>query len=96
MPSGDAFQSAVFTVFLSTLNINLLPLMLFHLCVCVGRVYYMCHWVADTIVATLIGVLAAKLVLSFENAEWFQLITDVVLWWRCFELTIWQYTALIS
>lgn len=78
MPSGDAFQSAVFTVFLSTLNLNPFMLLAFHLGVCIGRVYYMCHWVADTLVASIIGVVVARLVLSFENEEWFHLITDVV------------------
>lgn len=67
MPSGDAFQSAVFIVFLSTLEINPLTLMIFHLGVCLGRVYYMCHWIADTVVATVIGVVVAKLVLTFEQ-----------------------------
>ena len=54
-------------------------LLAFHLGVCIGRVYYMCHWVADTLVASIIGVVVARLVLSFENEEWFHLITDVVL-----------------
>lgn len=68
MPSGDAFQSAAFITFLSTFSFNPFVLMLFHLGVCVGRVYYMCHWVADTVVATIIGTLIAKLMLSFQNS----------------------------
>lgn len=79
MPSGDSFQSAVFVVFLSTLGVSTWLLVLFHVGVCIGRVYYMCHWIADTLVATMIGVAMANLVLTFEQAEWFSMITDVVL-----------------
>ena len=64
MPSGDAFQSAVYVVFLSTFNINPLALIAFHVAVCIGRVYYMCHWVADTMVSSLIGVLIARMLLQ--------------------------------
>ena len=63
MPSGDAFQSAVYVVFLSTFNINPLTLIAFHVAVCIGRVYYMCHWVADTMVSSIIGVLIARMLL---------------------------------
>lgn len=68
MPSGDAFQSAAFISFLSIFGLNPVYLILFHIGVCVGRVYYMCHWVADTVVATIIGTLVAKLMLSFEGS----------------------------
>lgn len=64
MPSGDAFQSAVFVVFLTTFNLPQLPLALFHLGVCLGRVYYMCHWLGDTIISTIIGSLLAKILLE--------------------------------
>ena len=64
MPSGDAFQSAVYVVFLSTFHINPFALIAFHVGVCIGRVYYMCHWVADTIVSSLIGVLIARMLLQ--------------------------------
>ncbi len=66
MPSGDAFQSAVFVVFLHSLNINPFILVLFHLGVCLGRVYYMCHWIADTVVSTIIGVMVARLLLLID------------------------------
>ena len=64
MPSGDAFQSAVFVIFLLELGLNPIFLAIFHIGVCVGRVYYMCHWVADTLVASIIGTLVAKMLLS--------------------------------
>ena len=64
MPSGDAFQSAVFVVFMYYLKINPFGLFLFHLAVCIGRVYYMCHWIADTFVASLIGMLVGKMLLE--------------------------------
>ena len=41
MPSGDAFQSAAFITFLSIFGLNPLYLILFHIGVCVGRVYYL-------------------------------------------------------
>ena len=66
MPSGDAFQSAVYITFLAIFNINPVVLIMFHLAVCIGRVYYMCHWVADTVVSTIIGVLVARLLLESE------------------------------
>lgn len=68
MPSGDAFQSAAFVTFLATFGLHPVSLILFHVGVCVGRVYYMCHWVADTLVASIIGTLVAKLILSFEGS----------------------------
>ena len=64
MPSGDAFQSAVFVVFMYSLKMNPIGLFLFHLAVCIGRVYYMCHWIADTFVASLIGMLVGKMLLE--------------------------------
>lgn len=56
MPSGDAIQSALFVVFLHYLNVPFIYLIIFHIGVCLGRVYYMCHWIADTIVASFLGV----------------------------------------
>jgi membrane-associated phospholipid phosphatase len=64
MPSGDAFQSAAFITFMSTLGLNPFGLLLFHIGVCLGRVYFMCHWVADTVVSSVLGVLVAKLLLT--------------------------------
>lgn len=55
MPSGDSIQSALFTCFLYSLGIPLPYLILFHFGVCLARVYYMCHWVLDTVVATILG-----------------------------------------
>ncbi len=55
MPSGDCIQSALFTGYLYSLGVPALPLAIFHIGVCLGRVYYMCHWVLDTAVATVLG-----------------------------------------
>ena len=55
MPSGDSIQSALFTTYLYCLGVPALPLAIFHVGVCVGRVYYMCHWVLDTVVSTILG-----------------------------------------
>ncbi len=56
MPSGDAIQSALFVVFLYHWNIPIIGLIIFHIGVCLGRVYYMCHWIADTVVASFLGM----------------------------------------
>ena len=56
MPSGDAIQSALFVTFLYYLNVHPIILIIFHVGVCLGRVYYMCHWLADTIVASFLGL----------------------------------------
>jgi putative flippase GtrA len=60
MPSGDAIQSALFVTFLYYLGLPVEYLFLFHLAVCLGRVYYMCHWVADTMVASVLGYFLGK------------------------------------
>jgi hypothetical protein len=67
MPSGDAIQSALFAVFLFELGLDPLWICLFHICVCLGRVYYMCHWVADTFVASILGSIVAKLFLLYYH-----------------------------
>jgi membrane-associated phospholipid phosphatase len=59
MPSGDSIQSALFTNYLYFLGVPGFPLALFHIGVCVGRVYYMCHWVLDTVVSTILGTAIA-------------------------------------
>ena len=59
MPSGDAIQSAFFVTYLYLLGIQLPYLLVFHLGVCLGRVYYMCHWIGDTLVSTVLGTLLA-------------------------------------
>jgi len=58
MPSGDTIQAAqiAFALFLfyDTYSVLLLiPLVAY------GRVYFRCHWIGDTIVATILGVLYA-------------------------------------
>jgi len=60
MPSGDAFQSAFFVTFMHFMGVNIYWLVLFHIGVCLGRVYYMCHWLGDTICATVIGVVIGR------------------------------------
>lgn len=55
MPSGDAIQSALFICFLYYIKINIIYLIIFHIGVCLGRVYYMCHWIADTFIASILG-----------------------------------------
>ncbi len=55
MPSGDAIQSALFVTFLHYLSVPIVYLLIFHIFVCLGRVYYMCHWIADTVVASVLG-----------------------------------------
>jgi membrane-associated phospholipid phosphatase len=67
MPSGDAIQSAMFAVFLFELGLDPLWIGLFHIGVCLGRVYYMCHWVADTFVASILGILVGNLLLMLYN-----------------------------
>lgn len=71
MPSGDAIQSALFVVFLYFLELNLGWLILFHLGVCLGRVYYMCHWVADTFIASILGTIIGKLLLYYYESSAF-------------------------
>jgi membrane-associated phospholipid phosphatase len=60
MPSGDAAAAAVFCFLYAVLmqlpeTYFILPM------VCLGRVYYQCHWFGDTIVGTLIGTLWAMI-----------------------------------
>ena len=54
-PSGDAIQSALFVFYLHHLGLPLPFLAVFHVGVCFGRVYYMCHWFMDTIASTFLG-----------------------------------------
>ena len=79
MPSGDAFQAAVFVVFMHSLNVNLWPLMVFHVLVCAGRVYYMCHWVGDTVVSSFVGVFMAYMILALEETVLFQTASDTII-----------------
>ena len=66
MPSGDAIQSALFVIFLGHLGIPTIYLFLFHVGVCLGRVYYMCHWIMDTVVATILGSLIGIVLLEVQ------------------------------
>ena len=60
MPSGDAIQSALFVTFLLSLGVPLPYLVVFHVGVCLGRVYFMCHWILDTLVASILGNLIGR------------------------------------
>jgi hypothetical protein len=71
MPSGDSIQAALFVVFLYQIGANPFFLILFHIGVCIGRVYYMCHWVADTFVASILGSVIANLLLYLSNEGYF-------------------------
>lgn len=58
MPSADSTWGAIW----STLNILFFGSYISYIVipmVMLGRVYYRCHWIGDTIVGTLIGILAA-------------------------------------
>jgi membrane-associated phospholipid phosphatase len=79
MPSGDAIQSALFAVFLLQLGADPIWVLLFHIGVCLGRVYYMCHWVADTLVATILGSLIGVLLLAAYQAGSFKFVPDDLL-----------------
>lgn len=57
MPSGDVYQSAFFLFVMWHLGADLKILVIFTLLVCLGRVYFMCHWVLDTVVGTILGLL---------------------------------------
>ena len=59
MPSGDAIQSALLACYTFYLGLPPLYAILFHLGVCLGRVYYMCHWLLDTFVASVLGIILA-------------------------------------
>ena len=67
MPSGDSIQAALFVIFLYQMGIHPLLLIAFHLGVCIGRVYYMCHWVADTFVASILGSAIGQILLYLNN-----------------------------
>lgn len=74
MPSGDAIQGALFSVFLLFLGLDPLWIGLFHLGVCLGRVYYMCHWVADTLVASILGYSIGSLILRLYSEGFFEFV----------------------
>ena len=58
MPSGDSGAAAVFCLQYAVLMqlpgvYVILPL------VCLGRVYYQCHWIGDTVIGVIIGSFSA-------------------------------------
>ena len=58
MPSGDAAQGALWCTmtllfFESNLSMLMLPF------VALSRVYFRCHWIGDTVVGSMIGILCA-------------------------------------
>lgn len=65
MPSGDAFQSGVLTYFLYDLGVPAEIACCFLILVCVSRVYYMCHWLLDTVVGAALGLLIGWLDVKF-------------------------------
>lgn len=78
MPSGDAIQSALFISFLYYLNgLPIVCLVLFHIGVCLGRVYYMCHWLADTVVASFLGTFIAWYMLESYKELFLNEVTGV-------------------
>ena len=55
MPSGDTVQSMFFSmVMVLWYGADPGVMLLFHVLVAVSRVYFMCHWLGDTLAATLI------------------------------------------
>jgi membrane-associated phospholipid phosphatase len=56
MPSGDTIQSMFFTlVMIWWYGVNPLVMIVFHILVAVSRVYFMCHWLGDTVIATVLA-----------------------------------------
>lgn len=60
MPSGDSAQAALFCFLYATL-LDLPQVYLILPFVCLGRVYYQCHWIGDTIIGVLVGTAWAAL-----------------------------------
>lgn len=55
MPSGDTVQSMFFSmVLVQWYGLDPGVMLIFHVLVAVSRVYFMCHWLGDTIAATVI------------------------------------------
>ena len=75
MPSGDAAAAAVFC-FLYAVFMHLPETYLILPMVCLGRVYYQCHWIGDTLVGSVIGTLWA--VIAFANIVMFLPILQAV------------------
>lgn len=56
MPSGDSAQAALFCFLYATL-LGLPEVYIILPFVCLGRVYYQCHWLGDTVVGVFVGTL---------------------------------------
>jgi membrane-associated phospholipid phosphatase len=55
MPSGDTVQSMFFSmVMVMWYGVDPGIMLIFHVLVAVSRVYFMCHWLGDTIAASII------------------------------------------
>ena len=67
LPSGDSGAAAVFCYiiyfcFQAPLIFLILPL------VCLGRVYYHCHWIGDTLIGSTIGIFTALSGFAYINS----------------------------
>ena len=77
MPSGDAYQGGVFTFFLFALGVDIRIAILVQILICLSRVYFMCHWLGDTLVGTVCGVFMGWLHYQFLLAcPWILTILD--------------------
>ena len=74
MPSGDSIQAALFVIFLYHLGVHPILIIIFHVGVCLGRVYYMCHWIGDTLVATVLGSFVGHLLLYLYTNRHFHFV----------------------
>lgn len=55
MPSGDTVQSMFFSmVMVMWYGVDPGIMLVFHVLVAVSRVYFMCHWLGDTLAASII------------------------------------------
>jgi membrane-associated phospholipid phosphatase len=52
-------------------------LVIFHVLVCLGRVYFMCHWVLDTVVSTILGTGIAKIIIYLKIIGFFKPILNL-------------------
>lgn len=59
MPSGDTTQAANWCVLTYLFYESYTSLMIIPL-VALSRVYYRCHWIGDTIIGTIIGIMVAS------------------------------------
>ena len=64
MPSGDTAQGALWAT-LTMVFFGYKPIILFIPMVALGRVYFRCHWIGDTVVGSAIG--AGFAIIGFFN-----------------------------